>query len=119
MQKEVGPPLLTPLSEDAIVDTIIPWSAIQSSLVQPDFAVALVRSIEYLARSIRVREWQVRELWLVFDNDFPLSRRICDIYVVRQYINFPGILKKQDDQTGGGGYHCGSSRPGKGEIMAR
>ncbi|XP_076234627.1 radial spoke head protein 4a [Calliopsis andreniformis] len=43
-QREVGPPLLTPLSEDAIVDSIIPWTATQSSRVQPDFAVALVRS---------------------------------------------------------------------------
>ncbi|XP_054010347.1 radial spoke head protein 6 homolog A [Hylaeus anthracinus] len=44
VQKEVGPPLLTPLSEDAIVDTIIPWTVTQSSTVLPDLAVALVRS---------------------------------------------------------------------------
>ncbi|XP_076165791.1 radial spoke head protein 4a [Ptiloglossa arizonensis] len=43
-QREVGPPLLTPLSEDAIVDTIIPWTARQSSQVLPDLAVALLRS---------------------------------------------------------------------------
>ncbi|XP_043255228.1 radial spoke head protein 6 homolog A [Colletes gigas] len=44
VQREVGPPLLTPLSEDAIVDTIIPWTVRQSSRVLPDLAVALVRS---------------------------------------------------------------------------
>ncbi|XP_046605104.1 radial spoke head protein 6 homolog A [Neodiprion virginianus] len=43
-QKEVGPPLLTPLSEDASLDTIPAWTVRQSSLVQPDFAVAIVRS---------------------------------------------------------------------------
>ncbi|XP_076762249.1 radial spoke head protein 4a [Xylocopa sonorina] len=43
-EREVGPPLLTPLSEDAIVDSIIPWRALQSSHVQPDQAVALIRS---------------------------------------------------------------------------
>lgn len=43
-EKEVGPPLLTPLSEDAIEDSIIPWRATQSSRVQPDQAVALIKS---------------------------------------------------------------------------
>ncbi|XP_017766964.1 PREDICTED: radial spoke head protein 6 homolog A [Eufriesea mexicana] len=43
-EREVGPPLLTPLSEDAIVDSIIPWRATQSSRVQPDQAVALIKS---------------------------------------------------------------------------
>ncbi|KAK2580599.1 hypothetical protein KPH14_007718 [Odynerus spinipes] len=42
--KETGPPLLTPLSEDAILDSIFPWTARQSSHVQVDTAVALVRS---------------------------------------------------------------------------
>ncbi|KAF3424064.1 hypothetical protein E2986_07360 [Frieseomelitta varia] len=44
VEKEVGPPLLTPLSEDAIVDGITPWRALQSSRTQPDQAVALIRS---------------------------------------------------------------------------
>ncbi|XP_076665778.1 radial spoke head protein 4a [Andrena cerasifolii] len=44
VQREIGPPLFTPLSEDAIVDSIIAWTARQSSHVQPDLAVALVRS---------------------------------------------------------------------------
>ncbi|XP_036145932.1 radial spoke head protein 6 homolog A [Monomorium pharaonis] len=44
MEKEIGPPLLTPLSEDAIVDSVLPWTAKQSSYIQPDIAVALVRS---------------------------------------------------------------------------
>jgi len=44
MEKEIGPPLLIPLSEDAIVDSVIPWTARQSSYIQPDIAVALVRS---------------------------------------------------------------------------
>ncbi|XP_033339714.2 radial spoke head protein 4a [Megalopta genalis] len=43
-QKEVGPPLLTPLSEDAIDDSIIPWTARQSSRVMTDLSVALIRS---------------------------------------------------------------------------
>ncbi|XP_043583152.1 radial spoke head protein 6 homolog A isoform X1 [Bombus pyrosoma] len=43
-EAEVGPPLLTPLSEDAIVDSIIPWRVLQSSHVQLDQAVALIRS---------------------------------------------------------------------------
>ncbi|XP_060826421.1 radial spoke head protein 6 homolog A [Bombus pascuorum] len=43
-EAEVGPPLLTPLSEDAIVDSIIPWRVLQSSRVQLDQAVALIRS---------------------------------------------------------------------------
>ncbi|KZC06536.1 Radial spoke head protein 4 like protein A [Dufourea novaeangliae] len=43
-QKEVGPPLLTPLSEDAIVDKIIPWTATQSSRVMPELSVALIKS---------------------------------------------------------------------------
>ncbi|XP_070156847.1 radial spoke head protein 6 homolog A [Polyergus mexicanus] len=42
--KEIGPPLLTPLSEDATVDSTIPWTARQSSYLQPDIAIALVRS---------------------------------------------------------------------------
>ncbi|CAL1675127.1 unnamed protein product [Lasius platythorax] len=44
IEKEIGPPLLTPLSEDATVDSVIPWTVRQSSYLQPDNAVALVRS---------------------------------------------------------------------------
>nr|XP_034177169.1 radial spoke head protein 6 homolog A [Osmia lignaria]XP_034177170.1 radial spoke head protein 6 homolog A [Osmia lignaria] len=44
VKKEVGPPLLTPLSEDAVVDTITPWTGTQSSRILPDLAVALIRS---------------------------------------------------------------------------
>lgn len=44
IEKEIGPPLLTPLSEDATVDFAIPWTVRQSSYLQPDNAVALVRS---------------------------------------------------------------------------
>ncbi|XP_076289403.1 radial spoke head protein 4a [Lasioglossum baleicum] len=44
VKKEVGPPLLTPLSEDAIDDSIIPWTARESSRVLADLSVALVRS---------------------------------------------------------------------------
>ncbi|XP_048261976.1 radial spoke head protein 6 homolog A [Bombus terrestris] len=43
-EAEVGPPLLTPLSEDAIEDSIIPWRVLQSSHFQLDQAVALIRS---------------------------------------------------------------------------
>ncbi|CAK9808035.1 Radial spoke head protein 4 homolog A [Anthophora plagiata] len=44
VEREIGPPMLTPLSEDAIVDSIIPWTINQSTRVQPDQAVALIRS---------------------------------------------------------------------------
>ena len=44
IEKEVGPPLLTPLSEDATLDSIAPWSARQSSRIQPDTSIALIRS---------------------------------------------------------------------------
>lgn len=43
-QGEVGPPLLTPLSEDVVVDLVMPWIGRQSSRIQPDIAVAAVRS---------------------------------------------------------------------------
>lgn len=43
-EKEIGPPLLTPLSEDAATDSVTPWTTRQSSRVQPDTAVALIRS---------------------------------------------------------------------------
>ncbi|KAL6256088.1 hypothetical protein P5V15_013323 [Pogonomyrmex californicus] len=44
MEKEIGPPLLIPLSEDAIEDSVIPWTARQSSYIQPDIAIAFIRS---------------------------------------------------------------------------
>ncbi|XP_069699823.1 radial spoke head protein 6 homolog A [Periplaneta americana] len=43
-QREVGPVLLTPLSEDATLETVPPWSVRQSSQRLPDFAVAVIRS---------------------------------------------------------------------------
>ncbi|XP_011689369.1 PREDICTED: radial spoke head protein 6 homolog A [Wasmannia auropunctata] len=44
MKREIRTPLLIPLSEDAIIDSMIPWIARQSSYIQPDIAIALVRS---------------------------------------------------------------------------
>ncbi|XP_048510818.1 radial spoke head protein 6 homolog A [Athalia rosae] len=44
ISREVGPPLLTALSEDASLDSIPAWTARQSSLIQPDTAVAYIRS---------------------------------------------------------------------------
>lgn len=41
---ERGPPLLTPLSEDGIIDFVLPWTVRQSSYIQSDTAVAFVRS---------------------------------------------------------------------------
>ncbi|KAJ9600252.1 hypothetical protein L9F63_009428, partial [Diploptera punctata] len=41
---KVGPPLLTPLSEDASLETTPAWSVRQSSLLLPESAVAAVRS---------------------------------------------------------------------------
>ncbi|XP_011496559.1 PREDICTED: radial spoke head protein 6 homolog A [Ceratosolen solmsi marchali] len=43
LAKEVGPPLLTPLSQDLATKFATPWTARQSSKIQPDTAVALVR----------------------------------------------------------------------------
>lgn len=44
MEKEAGPELLTPLSEDAALDSTPPWSVRLSSSLLPEFAVAVVRS---------------------------------------------------------------------------
>ena len=44
-EKEIGPPLLNPLSGDVASDSsVTPWIARQSSRIQPDTAVALIRS---------------------------------------------------------------------------
>ncbi|KAL0272707.1 UNVERIFIED_CONTAM: hypothetical protein PYX00_005574 [Menopon gallinae] len=43
-QKEIGPELLTPLSEDAALDSITPWSTRSTSVLFPEFAIATVRS---------------------------------------------------------------------------
>lgn len=43
-EPETGPPLLTPLSEDASLEAVPPWSVrISSNLIQ-DYAIAIVRS---------------------------------------------------------------------------
>ncbi|XP_058806534.1 radial spoke head protein 6 homolog A [Phymastichus coffea] len=44
IEKEIGPPLLTPLSEDTTQDWLTPWTGRLSSKIQPDTAVALIRS---------------------------------------------------------------------------
>ncbi|KAJ8266596.1 hypothetical protein GJAV_G00132320 [Gymnothorax javanicus] len=43
-EPEVGPPLLTPLSEDAEIDNTPPWTAKMSSTLIPQFAIAVLRS---------------------------------------------------------------------------
>ncbi|KAK0164268.1 hypothetical protein PV328_002914 [Microctonus aethiopoides] len=45
-KKEIGPPLLTPLSEDTdVIDTMRPaWTARLSSEIQPESAIAMIRS---------------------------------------------------------------------------
>lgn len=43
-EPETGPPLLTPLSEDASVEAVPPWSVRTSSGLLQDFAIAIVRS---------------------------------------------------------------------------
>ncbi|XP_066559845.1 radial spoke head protein 6 homolog A [Amia ocellicauda] len=43
-EPEVGPPLLTPLSEDAEVNGTPPWSTCVSSSLIPQFAIAVLRS---------------------------------------------------------------------------
>ncbi|CAH1173759.1 unnamed protein product [Phaedon cochleariae] len=44
MEPETGPPLLTPLSEDASVEAVPPWSVRCSSGIIDNFAMAVVRS---------------------------------------------------------------------------
>ncbi|XP_063985995.1 radial spoke head protein 6 homolog A [Diachasmimorpha longicaudata] len=44
IKKEIGPSLLTPLSEDLLIDTTPPWTARLSSKIQQDTAIAVVRS---------------------------------------------------------------------------
>ncbi|KAG5283959.1 hypothetical protein AALO_G00021420 [Alosa alosa] len=43
-EPEVGPPLLTPLSEDAEVNSTSPWTSGLSSALIPQFAIATLRS---------------------------------------------------------------------------
>nr|CAD7575243.1 unnamed protein product [Timema californicum] len=43
-EEEVGPPILTPLSEDATLESVPPWTVRISSQLMPDFAVAVLRS---------------------------------------------------------------------------
>ncbi|CAE1318213.1 RSPH4A [Acanthosepion pharaonis] len=43
-QPEDGPPLLTPLSEDATIGDILPWTTAISSSLVPQYAVAVVHS---------------------------------------------------------------------------
>ena len=42
MEPEVGPPLLTPLSEDAEIGDMAPWTTRISSRLVPQYAVAVV-----------------------------------------------------------------------------
>ncbi|XP_022920773.1 radial spoke head protein 6 homolog A isoform X2 [Onthophagus taurus] len=44
LEPETGPPLLTPLSEDASVEAVPPWSVRVSSSLLQDYAIAIVRS---------------------------------------------------------------------------
>lgn len=43
-EREVGPPLLTPLSEDATLESIPPWSVRTSSTLVRGSAIGIVRS---------------------------------------------------------------------------
>lgn len=43
-EPETGPPLLTPLSEDAVLETVPPWSVRITSQIIEKFALAVVRS---------------------------------------------------------------------------
>ncbi len=43
-EPEVGPPLLTPLSEDAEVEAMPPWTARLSSNLVPQYAIAALHS---------------------------------------------------------------------------
>lgn len=44
VEPEVGPPLLTPLSEDVEIGTMSPWMTRVSSRMVPQYAVAVVQS---------------------------------------------------------------------------
>ncbi|XP_007102821.2 radial spoke head protein 6 homolog A isoform X2 [Physeter macrocephalus] len=44
VEQEVGPPLLTPLSEDAEIMHVSPWTARLSCSLSPQYSVAVVRS---------------------------------------------------------------------------
>ncbi|XP_067943457.1 radial spoke head protein 4 homolog A-like [Watersipora subatra] len=43
-EPEVGPPLLTPLSEDAEIDGMPPWTAKPSTNIIPQYAIAVLKS---------------------------------------------------------------------------
>lgn len=43
-EPEVGPPLLTPISEDLEIENIPPWSARLSSSLVPQYAIAVIQS---------------------------------------------------------------------------
>lgn len=43
-EPETGPPLLTPLSEDASLEAVPPWSTRASSGLMQEHAIAIVRS---------------------------------------------------------------------------
>ena len=43
-EPEVGPPLLTPLSEDAEIGSMPPWTAKMSSNLIPQYAIACINS---------------------------------------------------------------------------
>ncbi|XP_067293852.1 radial spoke head protein 6 homolog A isoform X2 [Pseudorasbora parva] len=43
-EPEIGPPLLTPLSEDAKINDTPPWSSMTSSNLIPQFSIAVLRS---------------------------------------------------------------------------
>jgi len=43
-EPEVGPPLLTPISEDVDIETIPPWSARMSSSLVQQYAIAIIQS---------------------------------------------------------------------------
>lgn len=113
VEKEVGPPLLTPLSEDAIVDGITSWTALQSSRIQPDQAVALIRSNVWPG-AFAFACGKCVHASLLFNNDFPLSRRICDIYVADKY-KFPLGYRRNSAASSAarGRFYRGTNQPGK------
>ena len=43
-EPEVGPPLLTPLSEDVEIDGMPPWTACLSSNLVPQYSIAVMHS---------------------------------------------------------------------------
>jgi len=67
VEPEIGPPLLTPLSEDAEVNGMVPWTTRLSSRLFSHYAVAVVHSCLWpgahafcTGRYVHTHSWSAR-----------------------------------------------------------